>query len=161
MKKSVYVESSVVSYFTSRPSRDVVIAGHQTVTVEWWQLGRSAYEVFVSPLVIQEISDGDPLAAEARLEAIAGIPSVLISVDAQPIAEALVSSKAIPANSPRDALHIAIAATQGLDYLLTWNFKHINNANTRLLVSNVVSDFGYACPILCSPEELIGESDVQ
>nr|VFJ61532.1 MAG: hypothetical protein BECKDK2373C_GA0170839_108923 [Candidatus Kentron sp. DK] len=86
------------------------------------------------------------MAAEARLEAIAGIPSVLIPVDAQPIAEALVSSKVIPANSPRDALHIAIAATHGLDYLLTWNFKPINNANTRLLVSNVVSGFGYACP---------------
>nr|VFK31192.1 MAG: hypothetical protein BECKMB1821G_GA0114241_10795 [Candidatus Kentron sp. MB]VFK34663.1 MAG: hypothetical protein BECKMB1821I_GA0114274_10795 [Candidatus Kentron sp. MB]VFK76821.1 MAG: hypothetical protein BECKMB1821H_GA0114242_10775 [Candidatus Kentron sp. MB] len=111
IKKSVYLESSVVSYLTSRPSRDVVIAGHQTVTVGWWQRGRSAYEVFVSPLVIEEISNGDPWAAEARLEAIAGIPSVSVPMDAQSIAEALVSSKAMPANSPRDALHIAIAAT--------------------------------------------------
>ena len=161
MRKSVYVESSIVSYLTSRPSRDVVVAGHQVVTVEWWQLGRSAYEVFVSSLVIEEISAGDPAAAEERLEAIAGIPSISISADAQPIAEALISSKAIPTNSLRDALHIAIAATQDIDYLLTWNFKHINNANTRLLVSNTVSGFGYACPILCSPEELIGETDVE
>ncbi len=161
MKKSVYVESSVVSYLTSRPSRDVVVAGHQAITVEWWQLGRSAYEVVVSPLVIEEISAGNPAAAKGRIEAIVDIPSISISTDAQPIAEALISSKAIPANSLRDALHIAIAATHGMDYLLTWNFKHINNANTRLLVSDTVSGFGYACPILCSPEELIGKNDAE
>nr|VFK78759.1 MAG: hypothetical protein BECKSD772D_GA0070982_102419 [Candidatus Kentron sp. SD] len=148
MRKSVYVESFVVSYLTSRPSRDVVVAGHQAITVEWWQFGRSAYEVFVFPLVIEEISAGDPAAAEERIEAIDGIPSIPISTDAQLIAEALISSKAIPANSLRDALHIAIMATQDIDYLLTWNFKHIDNANTRLLASDTVSGFGYACPIL-------------
>ena len=54
---------------------------------------------------------------------------------------------------------IAIAATQGMDYLVTWNFKHINNASTRTMVVNVVSNSGLVCPVLCSPEELMGEDD--
>lgn len=159
MAKSVYIESSVVSYLTSRPSRDLVIAGHQASTYEWWNEARSGYDAFVSALVIEEISAGDSSASEARLRAVVDIPSLDIKPEAEKLAELLLSSKAVPANSTRDALHIAIAATQGVDYLLTWNFKHINNASTRALVINTVSRFGLICPVLCSPEELIGEED--
>ena len=96
------------------------------------------------------------MAAAKRLEAIANIPSIAITADAQILAEALVASKAVPDNSVRDALHIAIAATQGIDYLLTWNFKHINNAETKAIIARIVEDLGWTCPILCSPEELGG-----
>ena len=99
------------------------------------------------------------LAAEERLRVIADIPSVAIAAEAESLASALLAANAVPANSARDALHIAIAATQGIDYLITWNFKHINNASTRTMVINAVSDFGLACPVLCSPEELMGEDD--
>ena len=111
--------------------------------------------------MIEEISAGDPSAAEERLKAIVDIPSVSISPEAESLAEILISSQAVPANSTRDALHIAIAATQGLDYLLTWNFTHINNVTIRPIVSDVVSRLGYVCPVFCSPEELIGECDVE
>ena len=161
MKKTVYIESSVVSYLVARPSRDLVIAGHQASTAEWWQEYRDQYEVFISPLVVEEISAGDPAAAAKRLEAVNGIASLSISEEAEAIAEALLSAKAVPENSPRDALHIAISATQGIDYLLTWNFKHINNASTRIPVANVVSKFGLVCAIFCSPEELMGEDDAE
>ena len=161
MKKAVYIESSVVSYLTARPSRDLVIAGHQASTAEWWQEYRDQYEVFISPLVVEEISAGDPTAVAERLMAVDGIASLSISEEAEAIAEALLRAKAVPANSSRDALHIAISATQGIDYLLTWNFKHINNASTRILVTNVVSKFGLVCAVLCSPEELIGEDDAK
>lgn len=159
MPSSVYIESSVVSYLTSRPSRDLVIAGHQASTHEWWNEARSDYEVFISSLVIEEISAVDESASAARLRAVAEIPSLGIKPEAEDLAELLLSSRAVPENSSRDALHIAIAATQGMDYLLTWNFKHINNASTRALVANAVTSFGVICPILCSPEELIGEED--
>ena len=159
MNKSVYIESSVISYLTDRPSRDLVIAGHQAVTAEWWDDRRLRYDVYVSPLVVEEISAGDALAAEERLRVIADIPSVAIAAEAESLASALLAANAVPANSARDALHIAIAATQGIDYLITWNFKHINNASTRTMVINAVSDFGLACPVLCSPEELMGEDD--
>ena len=159
MNKSVYIESSVISYLTARPSRDLVIAGHQAVTAEWWNERRLRYNVYISPLVVQEVSAGDASAAEERLRVIADIPSVTIAAEAESLASALLTSNAVPANSARDALHVAIAATQGIDYLITWNFRHINNASTRTMVVNVVSDFGLVCPVLCSPEELMGEDD--
>ena len=159
MNKSVHIESSVISYLTARPSRDLVIAGHQAVTAEWWNDRRLRYDVYVSLLVVEEISAGDASAAEERLRAIADIPSVTIAAEAESLASALLASNAVPANSVRDALHIAIAATQGIDYLITWNFRHINNASTRTMVINIVSNSGLICPVLCSPEELMGEDD--
>mgnify|MGYP000877278635 FL=1 len=156
MLASVYIESSVISYLTSWPSRDVIKAGRQLITSDWWLNSRSQYEVYISALVEEEIAGGDPTAAAKRLEAVANIPSILITSEAQRLAEALVASKAVPDNSVRDALHIAIAATQGIDYLLTWNFKHINNAETKALIAHVVEADGWVCPILCSPEELGG-----
>ena len=159
MNKSVYIESSVISYLTARPSRDLVIAGHQAVTAEWWDKHRLRYDVYVSPLVVEEISAGDASAAQERLRAIADIPSVTIAADAELLAFVLLASNAVPANSIRDALHIAISASQGIDYLITWNFRHINNASTRTMVANIVSSSGLICPVLCSPEELMGEDD--
>ena len=159
MNKSVYIESSVISYLTARRSRDLVIAGHQAVTAEWWDEHRLRYDVYVLPLVVEEISAGDASAAEGHLRAIADIPSVAITAEAESFAFALLASNAVPANSVRDALHIAIAATQGIDCLITWNFGHINNARTGTMVVNIVSNSGLVCPVLCSPEELMGEDD--
>ena len=159
MNKSVCSESSVISYLTARPSRDLVIAAYQAVTAEWWDDYRLRYDVYVSPLVVQEISAGDSSAAEERLRVVVDIPSVAIAAEAESLASALLASNAVPANSARDALHIAIAATQGIDYVITWNFKHINNASTRTMVVNVVSNSGLVCRVLCSPEELMGEDD--
>ena len=133
MNKSVYIESSVISYLTARRSRDLVIAGHQAVTAEWLDEHRLRYDVYVLPLAVEEISAGDASAAEGHLRAIADIPSVAITAEAESFAFALLASNAVPANSVRDALHIAIAATQGIDYLITWNFGHINNARTRIM----------------------------
>jgi len=159
MGASVYIESSIISYLTSRASRDVVKAGRQAVTSEWWLKHRIRYEVYISALVEDEISGGDPVAAAQRMQAVTDIPSVVITPEAQTLAEALVASKAVPANSARDALHIAVAAAQGMDYLLTWNFKHINNAETKALIARIVEASGLECPILCSPEELGGYDD--
>ena len=159
MPASVYIESSVIGYLTARPSRDVVAASRQAITIDWWRDNRRRFEVYVSALVLEELSGGDAAAAAARLEAVAGIPSLEIGPEAVSLAEALLAAGAVPANSQRDALHIAIAATQGTDYLLTWNFRHINNAETRGLIAEVVAEQGLACPSLCSPEELGGGID--
>ncbi|WP_295426995.1 type II toxin-antitoxin system VapC family toxin [uncultured Thiodictyon sp.] len=159
MPASVYIESSIISYLTSRPSRDVVRAGRQAITSDWWIKSRSQYEVFISALVEEEISGGDPMAAAKRLEAVAEIPSIIVTSEAQSLADALMAARAVPDNSIRDALHIAIAATQGIEYLLTWNFRHINNAETKALIARVVEADGWVCPVLCSPEELGGNAD--
>ena len=159
MPASVYIESSIISYLTSRPSWDVIKAARQAITSDWWLNSKSQYEVYISALVEDEISGGDPIAAARRLQAVANIPSIHITSEAQVLADALVASKAVPENSVRDALHIAIAATQGIDFLLTWNFKHINNAETKALIARVIEADGLVCPILCSPEELGGNDD--
>lgn len=156
MKAVVYIESSVISYLTARPSRDVVTAARQAITSEWWYNHKQRYEVFISALVEEEIASGDATAAQRRIEAVADIPSLGITPEAQELAQVLLDGKGVPANSVEDALHIGIAATQGAEFLLTWNFKHINNAETKALIEKLVEDRGYICPILCSPEELGG-----
>jgi len=157
MKSIVYVESSVISYLTSRPSCDVIVAGRQIITNDWWDKHRHKFELRISALVIQEIAKGDPIAAKMRLEKIVDIPKLeIISVTTSKLVKMLLSQKLLPINSEEDALHISIAATQGVDYLLTWNFKHINNAETKIAIAKLIKSFGYVCPQICSPEELMG-----
>lgn len=156
MATSVYIESSIISYLTARASRDLVVAARQTITADWWVRHRPNYEAYISALVEEEISAGDEAAANQRLQAVAGMASVAITQQAQELATKLITEKAVPTNSVEDALHIAIAATQGTEFLLTWNFKHINNAETKALIAKVIEAAGFVCPILCSPEELGG-----
>lgn len=156
MRPIVYIESSIISYLTARTSRDIVTAGRQAITADWWRDRKGLYSVYISALVVEEISGGDPIAGAHRLQAVAGIASLETTTQAEKLSEILLLSKAVPANSARDALHISIAATQGVEFLLTWNFKHINNAETRALIARVVAENGWNCPVLCSPEELGG-----
>ena len=159
MKSTVYIESSVISYLTSRPSRDIVIAGRQAITVDWWENHRHRFELRISILVEEDISKGDSAAAQQRIEEVAKIFSLTISNEAVRIADLLIDKGAVPQGSKEEALHIGIAAAQGADFLLTWNFKHINNAETKGAVVRLVESCGYVCPQLCSPEELGGMSD--
>ena len=154
MVPTVYIESSIISYLVARPSRDVVIAARQAITIEWWSNRRQNFEVLISALVEEEISSGDNEAAALRLKAVEGIASFSVTEQAQALAEHLIKRGAVPPQSVEDALHIAIAAAQGADYLLTWNFKHINNAQTKARIAAAVEEYGYVCPVLCSPEEL-------
>ena len=159
MKQIVYLESSVISYLTSRPNRDVIIAGRQAITLDWWENQRHQFELRISVLVEEEISKGDSSAAQQRFEKVADIESLLISNEAIRIADLLLAEKVVPKGSEEDALHIGIAASQGVDFLLTWNFKHINNAETKNAITRLVESAGYVCPQLCSPEELGGITD--
>ncbi len=155
MASSVYDETSVISYLTSRPSRDVVTAAHQQLTLDWWSNARPGFRVFVSEIVVQEASLGDPSSAKQRLAAIDGLPLLELSDNARSLAKALISDLAVPGNAAVDALHIAVAADNGIDYLLTWNCKHIANAKTRTLIERCLRSRGYDPPVLCTPEELM------
>jgi len=157
MAQSVYIESSVISYLVARPSRDVVIAARQAITEPWWQIRRAEFDLFVSSLVVQETSQGDAVVSEKRLQAIENVPLLATSPEAQRLAEDLLAKGTVPANSEEDALHIAIAAAGGIEFLLTWNFRHINNAQTKTLITAVIESHGFACPVLCSSEELGAE----
>ena len=152
--EKVYVESSVISYITARPSRDLVVSARQAITNEWWEQKRKKYDVYISELVIEEIASGDKEAAQKRLDVVKDIPNLEITEIAKDLANLLISSGAVPDNSPEDALHIALAAAQGVEYLLTWNFKHINNATKRADITHLIESQGFLSPVLCSPEEL-------
>ena len=151
---TVYVESSVISYLASRPSRDLVTAARQTITLEWWEERRRQCEVYISTLVEEEISRGDSSAAKRRLAYVAEIPALEVTDQASVLAKDLLKQGAVPKNSAEDALHIGIAAATGMEYLLTWNFKHINNAETKTMIAKVIEAHGFVSPVLCSPEEL-------
>ena len=157
MKPKIYVETTVVSYFTARPSRDLVIAGRQEITREVWPRVLEKFEVFVSVLVLQEIKRGDAQAAEERLEVLKYFPVLDITQEIEGLAQRLLSSKAIPKEYPEDAVHVAAAAMNGIDFITTWNFTHINNAFTRSIIREVITDAGFCCPEICSPDEIFGD----
>jgi hypothetical protein len=157
MKAKVYIETSVVSYATARPSRALVVAARQEITRERWNRILGEFDCYVSALVVQEAEGGDPEAASSRLSAIDGLPVLQIDDEAEAIARSLLVDGPIPEEKPEDALHIALAARDGVDYLLTWNFAHIHNAQMELAIRRIVEQFGYQCPVFCSPDELIGD----
>ena len=156
MKESVYVETTIVSYLTAWLSRDLIRAAHQQITQEWWQHRRLDFEIFVSEFVINEASLGDKVAAEKRLEALEGILLLDVNLEVEQLAKSLISNKALPAKSVTDALHISVAAVHGIDYLLSWNCKHIANAEMQKIIGKICQENGYNCPIICTPEELLG-----
>ena len=155
MAARVYIETSVISYLTGRPSRDVIIAGRQALTAEWWETCRTRFDVYVSALVVEEAGDGDPEAARRRLVVIEGIPAVSVGGEARELAHLLIDRGPIPEGYPEDALHIAVCAVNGVDYLVTWNCAHLANASLRREVEGLLEQSGYQCPIICTPEELM------
>ena len=157
MKPKIYIETSVISYYTSRPSRDIVTAGRQQITHEWWDENRNQFDIFISALVLEEAKGGDPSAAESRLEALEAIPVLEITSEAENLATSLVKIGTIPEGHSEDALHIALATVNAMDFLLTWNFHHINNKKKKKRIGKVIEENGYECPVICSPDELTGE----
>jgi len=133
------------------------MAGHQRTTSEWWESRRHDFELFVSQFVIDEAGSGDPDAARRRLEALADVPLLDLSDDVYALADQLLKRVPLPASAAADALHIAVAAVNGMDYLLTWNCTHIANAELRPRIETVCRDCGFEPPVICTPEELLKE----
>lgn len=157
MKPGVYLETTIVSYLAARPSRDLVIVAHQQITREWWENKRDDFDLYAAQLVIQEASAGDAEAARKRLEILAPLPLLVVTPAAIALARSLTTNGPLPKKAGADALHIAIAATNGLDYLLTWNCKHIANAQMYTAVALKCRAAGFEPPVICTPEELLGE----
>lgn len=154
MKPSVYVETSVLSYLTARPSRDIIVAAHQQITQAWWNAARDQFELFTSPLVFEEASGGDARYAEARLTVLRKLTVLDINDQARQIAIRLLEADTIPRNAAADALHIGIAVAHGIDFLITWNFRHLANARLRSRVDAVCVAMGLRPTLICTCEEL-------
>jgi predicted nucleic acid-binding protein len=154
-KPKVYIETSIISYLTARLSRDLIVVANQQLTQEWWRERRADFELYVSQLVLEEIRGGNPVAASGRLQAVAGIPRLVLNEAAIALAERLIQNGPLPRKASADALHIAIATTHGLEYLLTWNCKHLANAVLRKQVEGLCRAAGYEPPTICTPQELL------
>lgn len=157
--ETVYLETTIVGHVAGRLHPDPFVAARQQVTRKWWENHATRFAVYISQLVVDECSAGDPAAAEERLEVVEGLDVLESWGEVDRLADALISGAAIPASEPRDAFHIAIAAVNGVQYLLTWNFKHIANATLRSKIERVCRDAGYEPPIICTPDELTGTED--
>jgi hypothetical protein len=154
--KTVYLETSIFGYLTGRRSRDLLASARQQITELWWHEHRDRFELFVSPVVETEASKGDPDAADRRLSAMMGIPQLAVNAEVERLAEQLVRDGAVPEVATEDAVHVAVAAVHRIDYLLTWNCRHIDNAEAKPAIRAICVALGYPCPEICTPEELMG-----
>jgi len=150
-KKTVYLETSIVSYLTARPTNDLLVAAWQKATVDWWDTQRNRFDLYTSDVTVEESGRGNPEAASRRLEALVDIPILPITDAVVALSKALLQRKALPVKALDDALHIAVSAVHGVDYLLTWNFRHLDNAETKPIMRSVCTIHGYTSPEICTP----------
>ena len=156
VSETVYIETSILGYLTARPSRDIVVAANIEVTKEWWNTRRGDFQLYSSQAVVKETSQGDVVIASQRLEILANLSLLDLNQAVLDLAEQFLERSNLPAKADIDAVHIAAATVHGMDYLLTWNCKHIANAQIQGKLAEISLDFGYELPILCTPYELLG-----
>ena len=151
-KPKIYVESSTISYLTSRPTEEPIRRAKQIFTRQWWEL-RNSFDLYISETVVDEIRLGDKVAASLRIDAVRGIPILELVSSITPLAQTLLRTGAIPEKEEADAVHIAYTAVHGMDVLLTWNQKHIATDAKRRLIEAVILDFSLRLPRLLTPEQ--------
>ena len=155
--ETVYVETSIISYLVAEPSRDLVTAANQQVTRDWWQHRRRQFACVISQEVVAEASRGDPEQVRRRLAALASLPRVAISSEAEEVARLFLGTGALPASAARDAVHLAVATIVRADFLLTWNCRHLANAQILKRLERETQRTGRTLPRVCTPLELMGD----
>jgi predicted nucleic acid-binding protein len=152
----VYIETSIVSYLTARPSNNLIAAAWQKETVDWWETQRDRFDLYISEVVVEEAGRGDELAASRRLGALEDIDVLQLDEKSVELSKALIEQGAVPPKALDDALHLAVAAVNRMDFLLTWNCRHIDNAEMKPKIRKVMESQGYQCPEIATPIELMG-----
>ena len=156
--ESVYLETSFLSYLVAPPSRDLLVAAHQQVTQDWWRKRKPMFSCYISQVVIDEAARGNPEEAKKRMGIADQLPVLEITVDAEKFAKAILDAGILPQKAVRDAAHIAVAAMHNVDYLLTWNCKHLANAQIMRRIGRLCNSEGFNMPVICTPEELMGSN---
>ena len=159
-KPKLYLETSVVSYLAARPSRDVLVLAHQQVTREWWERDLASFEVYISDIVIQEAEQGRAAPARERLDRIGEFPILAVTDEAEGLAGVHLREMPLPEKALRDALHMALASLNGMEYLVTWNCRHIARGRIKRRLQEINDRQRIQSPVICTPEELMGEDDV-
>jgi predicted nucleic acid-binding protein len=157
MNETVYIETSILGYLTARSTKNLILAGNIEVTRDWWELRRSEFTLYVSQVVLSEAAQGDAEIAARRLEVVRDLPLLEVTEAVEDLAAQFMARSNLPSKASDDAVHIALATVNSLNYLLTWNCKHIANAQIQRKLLEICSDSGYTLPIICTPYELMGE----
>lgn len=159
MPDTIFIESTIPSYYVARPSRNIVHLARQELTREWWDFQRAAYDLYISQAVLEEIAVGDAEMVQKRLSLLAGIPLLDINEQVADLADELVQRGILPPVAARDAIHIASSAIHRMQFLLTWNCTHIANPRIRERIRACFSRQGIDLPVICTPEEFIGDDN--
>lgn len=154
-KPKVYIETTVVSCLTARPSRDIVTLAHQEITQDWWRSAARRFDLVASDVVRDKAADGDHEAARTRLGKLAHVAILNLTAEASALAEELLDAGALPRLATQDAVHIAIAVINSVDYFVTWNLRHIANAVARTAIERTCRRAGYRPTVICTPEALL------
>jgi predicted nucleic acid-binding protein len=155
LKPKVYIETSVIGYLTARQNNDLRAMANQSATLDWWETQKDKFDLVISEFVIAEASLGNVDAAKRRLSVLEGIMELQVTEQVRELGKELIHSHALPAKAEIDAYHVAVAAVNGIEYLLTWNCAHIANAYTRPKIEATCRALGYEPPIICTPDELM------
>ena len=155
MKPSVYVETSVIGHLTAWPQQDVIVLAHQITTQKWWKTAFDRFDLFVSEVVARECAAGDKNAAHQRMELVGSMNILDTTPQAESLAANLIRGHTVPETEPEDALHIALAAIHGIQFLATWNCRHIANVANRQGIERICRLAGFNAPVICTPEELL------
>lgn len=156
MSETVYVETSILGYLTARSTKNLILAANMEITKDWWELRRSAFTLYTSEAVLAEVAQGDTAIATQRLKLLADFPLLELNQAVQDLAVQFLARSNLSPKAKVDAIHIAVATVHGMDYLLTWNCKHIANAQIQRKLAEISLDFDCVLPILCTPNELMG-----
>jgi hypothetical protein len=157
MPRRIYIETTIPSYHTARPSRDIVQAARQQLTREWWDVERRNYDLCISQIVLDEAAAGDAEAAQRSMAVIDTLPLLDLTFEVDGLAETIMQSRLLPVSASRDAVHIAVTAVHQVHFLLTWNCRHIANATIFRDLQHILMSAGYDVPVICTPEELLGD----
>ena len=154
--KTIYIETSVISYLTARPSDNLLASAWQKATVDWWETQRNRFSLYTSALVLEEAGRGDQTAAQKRLEVLSSIPLLETADEAVVLAQTFLEQGTLPAKALDDAIHIALAVAHEMVYFLTWNCRHIDNAEIKPLIRTLCMSKNLHFPEICTPQELMG-----
>lgn len=157
MTETVYIETSILGYLTARSTKNLILAANMEITKDWWELRRDAFTIYTSEAVLDEVMQGDPEIAAQRLEILRGFPLLELNQAVQGLAAQFLARSNLPPRAEVDAIHIAAATVHGMDYLLTWNCRHIANAQIQGKLAEISLNSGYVLPVLCTPNELMGD----
>ena len=151
-KLKVYLESSFVSYFTGRETDDAKIAADQAYTRRWMKEQSWRCNLYISQFVIDESVKGPKHDVDRRLAFMEDVESVAPAPETVSVlAKRLIKEHALPEKEITDAFHIATASVAGMDFLLTWNCRHMANPHTLPKTKSIVRQAGFHCPEIMTP----------